>query len=124
MEWWTVVKNGKEGDPISWHNRQTVERKCQCLVFALEDALEKMGSADDWKWKAGCCANAVKAMNPRARILAATHHDTVMRNLFPHPNPQAAAGKTPQPPFFLEFPEAKLCLIRKADQLLKSRELS
>ena len=44
LEWWTVVKNGKEGDPISWHERQTVERKCQYLFFALEDALEKIGS--------------------------------------------------------------------------------
>ena len=46
-EWWTVVKNGKEGDPISWHERQTVEWKCQYLLFALEEALRKMGSADD-----------------------------------------------------------------------------
>ena len=131
-EWWTVVKNGKEGDPISWHERQTLEWKCQYLIFALEEALRNMGSADDWKWKDGCCADAVQAMK-RVRIFAATHRDTVMRwhmlfrdnnNLFAHPNPQAAAGKTPEPTFFLEFPEAKLCLIRKADQLLKAHELS
>ena len=24
-EWWTVVKNGKEGDPITWHERLTVQ---------------------------------------------------------------------------------------------------
>ena len=45
-------------------------------------------------------------------------------NKFPHPNPQVAAGKKPNPPFFLEFLEAKLSIIRKADKLLKIRELS
>ncbi len=41
----------------------------------------------------------------------------------PHRNPQAAAGKKPRPPFFLEFLEAKLVIICKADELLKTGEL-
>ena len=45
-------------------------------------------------------------------------------DLFPHPNPDAAAGKIPDPPFFREFPEAKLAIIKKADELLPQHELS
>ena len=44
---------------------------------------------------------------------------------FPHPNPQVASGKViPDQPFFLHYPDAKLSIITKATELLKTHDLN
>ena len=71
----------------------------------------------------------------RIGITHTTNYETVQRwhllfrdggNKFPHPNPTVASGKTrnPDPPFFIEFPEAKHAFVTKADELLYKNELS
>ena len=43
---------------------------------------------------------------------------------FAHPNPFIAAGDIPEPPFFTEFPKAKIAFLHYADDLALRGELS
>ena len=128
-QWWTAVANGKEGDDsVSWHSRKIILWKCQYLLIALREA---RSSPKRKKWK-NCCNAASKFMK-KINVNIGSNPETVRRwhrifrknnNKFPHPNPQAAAGITPDPPFFIQYPDAKLSLIRKAENLLENRDLS
>ena len=91
-------------------------------ILQVLRALKHMGKASTQRmtWTQ-CCESAVTIM-PCARVDYVQTDWSVRRwhcifcdkmDTFPHPNPEAAAGNVPDPPFFREFPEAKLCLLKK-----------
>ena len=54
-QWWTVVKNAKCSDLITWYEKLSIQWKCQYMVVELEEAQQKMGSlADSATWKDYC----------------------------------------------------------------------
>lgn len=128
--WWTVVLNGKEGNTASAWEQSVIVWKCQYMLIALNEARKGMGRAENRaRWKEDCCQAACDMMN-LIQIDYATHRDSVMRwhrhfkdsgNKFPHPNPQVAAERSPDPPFFAEYPHAKLAIIKRADEMIHFR---
>ena len=42
-QWWTIVKDAKSSDTISWHDCLSIQWKCQYLLVVLEIALKRMG---------------------------------------------------------------------------------
>lgn len=129
-----MVLGAKEKDKISFLDRITTKNKCRYVMVALQEALEMGHVVTDKRkrWQADCCRTACETL-AQVGITDSLHPLIVARshmvfrdlgNMFPHPNPRRAAGEKPEPPFFVEFPAAKLSLTRHADELLKSRDLS
>lgn len=119
---------------IKKYKQQIVILRCQFLLIAHEESLKRKEKAVIHKRASlkDRCNVAVPTMM-RTYVHMWTHLQALMKwhiifcnkgNTFLHHNLHANDSKRPDPLFFWEFPEAKLSLMKKADESLACHELS